>query len=118
VAVDAQGRVYVVDAAFENVQVFDAEGRLLMFFGGPGHNPGDLGLPAGIAIGTGGVAEYRTLADPRLELAFLITVVSQYGERLVNVFGFGEWKGPETDPKPPAPGAGGDAPAPSGQEAR
>jgi sugar lactone lactonase YvrE len=105
VAVDPLGRVFAVDTAFENVQVFDPEGRLLMFFGGPGHNAGDLGLPAGISIGTGGVAEYRDLADPNLELTFLVTVVSQYGERLVNVFGFGEWKGPEKDPEPGAAAA-------------
>ena len=50
VSVDHEGRVYVVDAATAVVQVFDAEGRLLMFFGIPDKSgPGGLYLPAGVA---------------------------------------------------------------------
>ena len=40
----------MVDAHFENVQVFDDRGRLLMAFGEEGGGPGEFSLPAGVAI--------------------------------------------------------------------
>ena len=42
--------IYVVDAQFENVQIFDENGRLLMAFGQEGSEPGSFSLPAGLAI--------------------------------------------------------------------
>jgi DNA-binding beta-propeller fold protein YncE len=50
IAVDGDGNVYVVDARFENVQIFDRDGRLLLFFGSEGTGPGQFWLPAGIGI--------------------------------------------------------------------
>jgi sugar lactone lactonase YvrE len=50
VAVDSDGHVYVVDARFENVQVFDRSGRLLLAFGEEGTGPGAFWLPSGIHI--------------------------------------------------------------------
>ncbi|MCG3125858.1 MAG: hypothetical protein CHACPFDD_00685 [Phycisphaerae bacterium] len=50
VAVDSDGHVYVLDSQFENVQVFDAAGRLLLAFGGPGRRAGEFSLPSGICI--------------------------------------------------------------------
>lgn len=50
VAIDGAGRIFVVDAQFENVQVFDDAGRLLMAFGREGQSPGDFWLPAGLTI--------------------------------------------------------------------
>jgi DNA-binding beta-propeller fold protein YncE len=48
--IDTGGRRYVVDAAFENVQIFDPDGNLLLAFGGPGHGPGGFSLPAGLFV--------------------------------------------------------------------
>jgi DNA-binding beta-propeller fold protein YncE len=50
VAVDSDGNIYVVDALFDNIQVFDKDGRLLLAFGGPGHDFGKFWLPSGIYI--------------------------------------------------------------------
>lgn len=50
VAVDSEGHVYVADAAFNNIQIFDADGRLLMPFGSIGSEPGQLWMPLGLAI--------------------------------------------------------------------
>jgi len=52
IAVDGDGHVYVVDARYENVQIFDRDGRLLLFFGREGTGPGRFWLPAGICIDT------------------------------------------------------------------
>jgi len=52
ITVDRWGNVYVVDAAFGNVQIFDPDGRLLMFIGARGNQdrPGAFMLPAGVDI--------------------------------------------------------------------
>ncbi|MHC5159409.1 MAG: 6-bladed beta-propeller, partial [Planctomycetota bacterium] len=39
-----------VDKQYENVQIFDAEGNILMAFGAEGTGPGDFWLPSGIFI--------------------------------------------------------------------
>jgi DNA-binding beta-propeller fold protein YncE len=50
--VDADGNVYITDAAFRNVQIFTPEGQLLLAIGGEGmaDRPGQFALPAGIAL--------------------------------------------------------------------
>ncbi len=50
VAVDGEDHVYVIDSRFENVQIFDDIGRLLLFFGEEGTGPGQFWLPAGVCI--------------------------------------------------------------------
>ncbi len=50
IATDSDGNVYVVDARFENVQVFDRTGNLLLVIGEEGIGPGQFWLPGGIFI--------------------------------------------------------------------
>lgn len=50
VGVDSEGHLYVVDAHFEAVQLFDDQGRLLMSFGREGTGPGEFWLPAGLSV--------------------------------------------------------------------
>lgn len=50
VAIDSDGHLYVLDSQFENVQIFDREGRLLLAFGEEGDAPGRFQLPSGITI--------------------------------------------------------------------
>jgi ATP-dependent Lon protease len=50
VAVDRLGHIYVVDALFDNVQIFDDQSRLLLNWGEAGSAPGQFWLPNGIAI--------------------------------------------------------------------
>ncbi len=50
VAVDASGAIYIVDASFDNVQIFSPEGRLLDVFGRSGHGPGEFSGPTDIAV--------------------------------------------------------------------
>jgi hypothetical protein len=50
VACDSQNHLYVLDAQFEAVQIFDNEGRLLLNFGEEGHSAGQFWLPSGIHI--------------------------------------------------------------------
>jgi len=48
--VDRAGHVFVSDSAFDNIQVFDLAGNLLMFFGGAGGQSGRFNLPAGLFV--------------------------------------------------------------------
>jgi DNA-binding beta-propeller fold protein YncE len=48
--VDSEGHIYVVDALFDAVQVFDRSGQLLLAFGQRGVTPGRFWLPGGLFI--------------------------------------------------------------------
>lgn len=51
VAVDADGAIYVVDAVFDNVQLFDRDGTFLLTLGQRGVELGEFWLPSGATIG-------------------------------------------------------------------
>ena len=53
VAVDSDGHLYIVDAAFEAFSLFDREGKLLLFVGSAGGAAGEFALPGGIFIDEG-----------------------------------------------------------------
>ncbi len=48
-AIDSDGHLYVSDARFDVVQVFDSSGRLLLVVGRHGSGPGEFWNPAGLA---------------------------------------------------------------------
>jgi len=50
IAADTDGNLYIVDALFETVQVFDPAGQLLYYFGSTGTGPGQFQLPSGVSI--------------------------------------------------------------------
>jgi hypothetical protein len=85
----------VVDAAFENVQVINNQGKLLMFFGKPGDKPANINLPADVAINYDSVKLFQPYADPKFKLEYVILVTSQYGVNKINIFGFGHMEGME-----------------------
>lgn len=93
ITLDREGRLYVVDAAFDNVQLFTRDSGLLMYFGKGGRKPGDLYLAADAAIDYENVRYFQRYADPNFEVEHLVIVTSQFGNRLVNVYGFGREKG-------------------------
>jgi DNA-binding beta-propeller fold protein YncE len=92
IAVDKQGIMYVVDAAFENVQMFDKEGNLLMFFGGSYEGPGDMWLPAKIAISYDDNEYFQKYVNDRYTLKYIILVTNNFGPDKVNVYGYIEEK--------------------------
>lgn len=53
---DADGNLYVIDAAFGNFQIFNPQGELLLFIGerADGDAPGRFGLPSGVAVDENG----------------------------------------------------------------
>lgn len=95
IALDREGRFYVVDAAFENVQVFNKEGKVLLFFGGPGYSPEHINLPTDIVIDYDNIKYFQQYAAPGFKLEYIIIVASQFGANKINVFGFGKMAGME-----------------------
>jgi DNA-binding beta-propeller fold protein YncE len=88
IAVDHQHNLYVVDAAFENTQIFNRNGNILMFFGGPYSSHGDMYLPADVAIDYSNTEFFEPYVNERFKLEYLIWVTNQYGPDKVNVYGF------------------------------
>ncbi|MEE4254267.1 MAG: hypothetical protein V2I50_09555 [Desulfuromusa sp.] len=93
VATDSKKRFYVVDAAHQNVQLFNDQDRLLMFFGDPGLPVGSLNVPAGVAVTDQDLAFYQQFAAPGFELEQVILVVNQVGRYKINIYGLGEMQG-------------------------
>lgn len=48
VAIDSQGHIYIADAAFDNIQIFNLKGQLMLVFGSGG--PEGLSMPASLYI--------------------------------------------------------------------
>jgi DNA-binding beta-propeller fold protein YncE len=91
VAVDSSGYLLAVDAAFENVQIFEPkEGNLVLFFGGSGGDPGDMYLPSGVTISYSDIDVFGSYVDPRFEMEYIIVVANQYSQDGVSVYGFGK----------------------------
>lgn len=85
---DNDGNIYVVDAAFENVQIFDPEGKLLMYFGGTYTAPGGMWLPADVTIDYNNLEYFSEYVDGSFDLQYLIFVTNQYGPDKISVYGF------------------------------
>ena len=92
--IDRDGHLYVVDAAFENVQIFDEKtGALLLFFGGAGNAPGSMYLPAGIHIDYRNAAYFSNFVDKDFRLKYVVYTGNLFGAEKLNVYGFGDWVG-------------------------
>jgi DNA-binding beta-propeller fold protein YncE len=94
IAVDNEDRLYVVDTAFENVQVFNIHtGKVLFSFGGYGPEPGTMDMPGPVSINNKNIDYFRKYADKAFILKYLVYVGNSYGRKKINVYGFGEWTG-------------------------
>ena len=92
IALDREANLYVVDAAFENVQIFNRNGDLLMHFGGAYEGAGAMWLPAAVEISYENLSFFEPYVDDSFQLKYLIYVSNQYGPAKVNVYGFVEEK--------------------------
>jgi DNA-binding beta-propeller fold protein YncE len=88
IATDRENRIYLVDSAFENVQMFDEAHRLLMWFGGHGSEEGALSLPAQVVVDYSNVDYFRKYVAPGRDLEHVIWVTSQAGPRSISCYGF------------------------------
>ncbi len=92
--IDRDRHLYAVDAAFENVQIFDVNTtQLLLFFGGFGSEPGSMYLPAGMYIDYNNIEYFQKYADKDFKINYLVYVGNLLGGNKLNVYGFGNWIG-------------------------
>jgi len=112
IAIDPDGNLLVVDAAFENVQILRSEdARPLTFLGGPGQASGNMWLPAGIAVAPELPRMLSEHTHPGVELAYGVVVTSQFGPphidiygKISNVYGFARTYPPDEQRDAAAPG--------------
>ena len=88
ISADKDGNIYVVDAAFENVQIFNSTGDLLLYFGGTYTGPGGMWLPADVTIDYNNLEYFSKYVDPAFKLEYLIYVSNQYGPDKLSIYGF------------------------------
>jgi len=113
IAIDRENRIWVVCAGVsigasvwstEVVKIYDQQGRLLLFFGRPGNEPGNTNLPAKVILDYNHVDLFKQYAVKGARIEFLVFVSNQYGKGKVNVYGFGEFpvssRPKETAPAP------------------
>lgn len=86
IATDDAGSFYIVDASHQNVQVFNRDGRLLMFFGGTQ----TMQLPSGVDVTTDNLDFFQGMAAPGFKLDAIALVTSHFGKRRLGVYGLGK----------------------------
>ena len=114
IAVDNDNRIWVVDAGVsitptpwstEITKIYDPQGRLLLFFGQPGNEPGRMNLPAKVILDRQHVNLFQPYAVKGANIEFLVLVSNQYGPHKINVYAFGEFpvqnKSRDVAQKPP-----------------
>jgi hypothetical protein len=92
VAVDRNNIMYVVDAAGDMVQMFNEEGRLLMWFGGAKANQASMELPAKVLVDYDDVPLFQKYVAPDFQVDYLLVVMNQFGPHKVAVYGYGHKK--------------------------
>ncbi|MBL4746223.1 MAG: hypothetical protein JKY08_07620 [Flavobacteriaceae bacterium] len=91
IAIDKEENLFVVDGSFSNVQLFNKEGQLLLYFGGATGDKGGMYLPTTISISYD-TANFEQYVDPKYNLKYLIFVANQYGPYKINIYGRVELK--------------------------
>ena len=75
VAVDRDNLLYAVDAAAQVVQIFDDQGRVLMWFGEPKASKVGLELPAKVLVDYDHVGLFQKYAAPDFQVEHLVVVI-------------------------------------------
>jgi YVTN family beta-propeller protein len=103
IAVDNANRIWVIDSGVslspslwstEVAKIYDAQGRLLLYFGGPGNEPGRMNLPTKIVLDYRHMDLFQPYTVKGAKLEFLVLVSNQYGPSKISVYGFGEFPVP------------------------
>jgi hypothetical protein len=66
--VDPDGHLYVSDARFDAIQVFNEDGQLLFIIGGRGFGPGEFWSPGGLAMDGRGRMAVADTGNRRIQL--------------------------------------------------
>ena len=89
-AVGPDGVLFVADAEFAHVHLFNGEGRLLMFIGGPQDQPGGTPLPVGVAVAPTLPNRLTSLVPADFNARYFLFVSNSVGSRRISLFAIGE----------------------------
>ena len=67
-AVDAKGRIVVVDSLRHDIKYFDLEARFIGHFGGAGRRPGAVSFPSGVAVAPDGTVYVAERGNARVQV--------------------------------------------------
>ena len=86
ISVDKEGNLYVVDGAFQNVQIFNNKGQTLMGFGENNGLIGSMILPTSITVDYDNMQYFQKYVDSKYNLKYIILLANQYGNK-INIYG-------------------------------
>jgi DNA-binding beta-propeller fold protein YncE len=89
-AVGPDGVLFVADAEVAHVHLFNGEGQLLMFLGGPQDQPGGTPLPVGLAIAPTLPDRLASLVPEDFNARYFLFVSNSGGTRRISLFAIGE----------------------------
>jgi len=90
IAFDKEDRAWIVDAGPASaVKIYRNDGQILLYFGNLGTLPGQMYLPASVAIDYDNVDLFKEYAIEGAEIEFIVLVSNQFGDQKVSVYGFG-----------------------------
>jgi sugar lactone lactonase YvrE len=89
-AVGSDGVLFVADAEFAHVHLFNEAGQLLMFLGGPQDQPGGTPLPVGVAIAPTLPDRLASLVPADFNARYFLFVSNSVGSRRISLFAVGE----------------------------
>lgn len=88
-AVGPDGVIFVADAEFERVHLFDEKGRLLMLLGGSEDAPGSTPMPVGLAVARRLPESLTRLAPADFHADYYLFVSNTVGLRRLGLFAIG-----------------------------
>lgn len=89
-AVGPDGVIFVADAEFGHVHLFNGQGQLLMLLGGQQDQPGQTPLPVGLAIASALPNRLASLVPADFDARYFLFVSNSVGSRRISLFAVGE----------------------------
>lgn len=90
--VGPDGVVFITDAAFAHVHLFDGEGRLLLLIGSDQGGPAATPMPVGVAVADVIPGAVSRLVPNDFDPTYLVFVANTVGDRRINLFAVGMGK--------------------------
>jgi DNA-binding beta-propeller fold protein YncE len=90
ITLDRDNNIYVVDAAFQNIQILAPDSSPLLAFGAGGSERWSINMPTVVKVDYDNVSYFEQYAAPNFDIQYVVLVASQFGLNKVVVFGFGE----------------------------
>ncbi len=89
-AIGSDGILFVADAEFARVHLFNQAGQLLMLLGGSGGGPGSTPMPFGVAVAPTLPRELAALVPEGFTAKYFLFVTNSVGPQRISLFAIGE----------------------------